>query len=364
MKKTFFFCFAALPLLSFSQVLNHQNGMNGAAERHLQFKVSDTPNDVMEIGNSTSQNNQFQPSIWIHKESSPGPVMVLAGHITSAVDIGTVPVINLVAGKGIFDNYAPYSSQFPWGEGGTTMPVLNRPVFAVSNAYVNYLSVAANGNFGIGTTTPLAKLHNMGTVRFQNLPLAPLRGTCRIVTNYSSGELFADCSNIAVKPAVNAAPIISALNTVKSIGTFETQENGKKTAFINSETLENSGLYKDIDYAKLIPYLLESIKELNIKIEDLEVQLNTRNEKLNGTEVKVYPNPVSDYFNLYFEKANNATVTVKIYDAPGNLVSTNSALPIQGKMTLNVSNLATGTYYYEVTEPGKTSVKTGKFIKQ
>ena len=51
----------AFPLLTISQTLNHQNAISGGAERHLQFKAADTPNDVMEIGNSTSQNNQFQP---------------------------------------------------------------------------------------------------------------------------------------------------------------------------------------------------------------------------------------------------------------------------------------------------------------
>ena len=39
------------PLPFFSQVLNHQSALSSKAERHLQFKVTDSPNDVMEIVN-------------------------------------------------------------------------------------------------------------------------------------------------------------------------------------------------------------------------------------------------------------------------------------------------------------------------
>lgn len=364
MKKNLYLCLVVFPLLSFSQILNHQNAISGGAERHLQFKVTDTPNDVMEIGNSTSQNNQFQPSIWIHKESSPGPVMVFAGHITSAVDFGTVPIINLVAGKVIFDNYAPYSSQFPWGEGGTTQPILNRPIFAVSNAYVNYLSVAANGNFGIGTTTPLSKLHNVGTVRFQNLPIAPMRGTCAVVMNYATGELFADCASIGGNLAGNPKPIVNALKTVQGVDAFESVEAGKKLAFITAESLAKSNLSPDKGDAQLIPYLLESIKELSAKIEALQHQLNTRNENMSeNIDVKVFPNPVDDYFNLYFEKADHSSMTLKVYDASGKILLTKTEIPKNEKIILNVSNFNSGVYYYEVSSVGKSPLKKGKFIK-
>lgn len=51
------------PLPFFSQVLNHQSALSSKAERHLQFKVTDSPNDVMEIVNHTSVDGKFQPAI-------------------------------------------------------------------------------------------------------------------------------------------------------------------------------------------------------------------------------------------------------------------------------------------------------------
>lgn len=58
------------PLPFFSQVLNHQSALSSKAERHLQFKVTDSPNDVMEIVNHTSVDGKFQPAIWAHRESA------------------------------------------------------------------------------------------------------------------------------------------------------------------------------------------------------------------------------------------------------------------------------------------------------
>jgi len=295
--------------------------------------------------------------------------MVLSGNITSAVDNGTDPIINLVAGRDVFDNGAPYSSQFPWGNGGTTLPIQNRPIFAVSNAFTNYLSVAANGNFGISTNNPQSKLHNVGTVRFESLPLSDRRGKCGLIIDQLTGEVFSDCSNIIAKndDSKNTRPITNALNIVQNINTFESIGNDKKSAFIETENLEKNTQNQFKEYEQLIPYLLESIKELNTKIEDLERQINSKNSSTtsnNNLSVKVYPNPVKDNFNIYFDKTEDTNYQVKVYDNSGKLLINKIEIPLNQKLSLNVSNLSSGIYFYEISNNSKYQIKKGKLIKE
>ena len=350
------------PAAFFSQTLNHQTAITSKAERHLQFKVTDAPNDVMEIGNSTALNNEFQPTIWIHKESSTGPVMVLSGNITSSVDNGSTPIINLVAGKDIFDNGAPNSSQFPWGNGGTTLPIVNRPIFAISNAFNRVLTTLPNGNIGIGTSNPLSKLHTVGSVRFQSLPTIISR--CLLLENSSTGEigLGTGCASPAKQALIDAnkTPSVTAINTVKKIDTFEyiDAENNLFAVYDSNQSKITDG-----DYQKLIPYLIESIKELNTKIEILEGQLRSKENAISNNDVKVYPNPVKDIFNIYFDKIENTNYSVKIYDNTGKLIINKTEIPKNQKMSINVSNFSSGMYLYEVLN-NKGEIKKGKFIKE
>ena len=365
MKKIFtLVAFTFALVFSNSQVLNHQNSIYGKAERFLQLKVTDAPNDVMEIVNHTSQNNQFNPAIWVHKESSNGNVLALSAHITSAVDFGTTPLITFVAGKGIFDNNAPYNSQFPWGDGGTTLPVQNRPIFGISNAYNNYFTIAANGNTGIGTSTPLARLHNVGTVRLENLP--NLTSGCLLKINSATGELGIDprsCTKVSNYTNRPNLPIINALNVVNKIDAYEFLDDNKilKTSMNVEKTNINNN-----DYETVIPYLLEAIKELNTKIDELESKIISQKNIQAGTEpnIKVYPNPVKDIFNIYFEKADNSNYTIYIFDSSGKEVTRKNDTTANKKMSLNLSNLPAGVYFYEVNTTENGTVKKGKLIKE
>lgn len=345
------------------QVLNHQSAISSKAERSLQFKISDAPNDVLEIVNHTSADGQFQPAIWAHRESANGNVLALSAHITSAVDTGTSPLFNIVGAKGIFDNNAPYTSQFPWGNGGTGLPIVNRPILSISNAYTSLVTVAANGNFGIGTTNPLSKLHNIGTVRLESLP--NLSAGCSLKINSVTGEVGIDptsCSRVPNIAGLEKLPIINAIKTVSKIETFKyiDEENSINSGF-NIEKAE----LKNTDYQTIIPYLLESIKELNAKIEELEIKLSSNNSNIkNEFNVKVYPNPVKDIFNIYFENSNNSIYSVILYDNSGKQIISKSETPKNKIISLNISNLISGIYYYEIKINGSNHIQKGKLVKE
>jgi len=363
--KKIIFLVAIIPAIAYSQVLNHQSALPSKAERHLQFKISDAPNDVLEIGNSTSLNNQFQPTIWAHKESSNVTPLALTSHITSVVDNGAAPLINLNAGIGIFDNGAPNTSQFPWGDGSSTLPIVNRPILGVNNATTRLFTVSANGNIGIGITTPLAKLHTIGTVR--HIGLSTLTSGCLLYINPTTGEIGRMtgtlCRDKASSIMSDKAPIVNALEIVTKIDTYEAKDSEN-----NVDTFIDSGKTKiaDGDYQKLIPYLLESIKELNVKIEDLESQLNAKNGNLanNNASFKVLPNPVKDILTVYFDNSENKNYTVNIFDTSGNKIANKSGIPANNMMSINLSNLAAGVYVYEIAEKGSKTSKKGKLIKE
>lgn len=336
-----------------SQVLNTQTALSGKAERFLQFKITDTPNDVMEILNHTSQNNQFQPAIWVHKESSNGPVLALSAHITSAVDNGTTPLINFVAGKGIFDNNAPYSSQFPWGDGGTTENVINRPVFGIANAYNNLFLLKANGNLGIETTNPEAKLHIVGNLKFEGLSNS--NNGCPLLLDTFGNVYKSTVCQISVGEIYDKKPILNALNTIKTFPTYNYSETSNNTLYKSTANYDAIAvLYPNYrngknDDTQIIALLIESIKELKIKVEALEEQLGTKNVNSNDGNVKVYPNPVKNNLTIFFVADVKGYTKINIYNTEGRKISNYKLKPANQKITINVSNLPTGNYLYEIT---------------
>ena len=81
--------------------------------------------------------------------------------------------------------------------------------------------------------------------------------------------------------------------------------------------------------------------------------LGTKEANKLGTEI--FPNPVNEVLNIT-KVSNNATFT--IYNVAGQFIS-------KGKVTnnkVNVSSLAKGVYFIEISEKGATSKM--KFIKK
>lgn len=156
----------------FAQVPHDVNvASNGSAERVARFKVQDDANDFLEITNSTNHAGKFIPSIWAHQQSDNRYVLRNFVTTSSAFDTGSIPLMIFRAElrNGLNLN-APTGGTFPWGTNATN--VVNRPVFAWENGNTQLMTLRANGNLGLGTTTASARLHTVGTVRFQNLPNA------------------------------------------------------------------------------------------------------------------------------------------------------------------------------------------------
>ena len=79
--------------------------------------------------------------------------------------------------------------------------------------------------------------------------------------------------------------------------------------------------------------------------------------EINNFEFEIYPNPVIDIVNLYFENNFENMFKVEIYDALGRLSFTQNKFSTQNKLSLNISELERGIYIMKLYNNNKISVK-------
>jgi len=82
--------------------------------------------------------------------------------------------------------------------------------------------------------------------------------------------------------------------------------------------------------------------------------------------ISAFPNPANDYTQITFTLPSNAqgTVSVKVFDVTGRFmgITADKAQPGMQEMEINTSNLAPGTYMYQVVYGNKIGIE--KFIVQ
>lgn len=77
--------------------------------------------------------------------------------------------------------------------------------------------------------------------------------------------------------------------------------------------------------------------------------------EINGSVLSVYPNPVQNEFFIATKNAKSKSVSLKIYNADGKMVSQYKDVKIQnGKAELSKSGLQSGLYFMEIIIDGKT----------
>lgn len=125
----------------------------------LRLRVSYSANDYMSFRNATFVGNSLVPAIFSYNESGNGSSLMLLGVTNYANDTGNSALINFNARK-YNDNTLTTGSS----------AITNRPLFSWNNHATNYMQMTANGNLGLGTTSPQAQLHTTGSVRFEGIP--------------------------------------------------------------------------------------------------------------------------------------------------------------------------------------------------
>ena len=81
-------------------------------------------------------------------------------------------------------------------------------------------------------------------------------------------------------------------------------------------------------------------------------------DELNSSKVYIYPNPSSNLIKIKGIEENEESVTVKIYSINGELV-----LHKKGELSINLNNIAPGTYYVEIRSGGGLKLFT-RFVRE
>ncbi len=142
---------------------------------------------------------------------------------------------------------------------------------------------------------------------------------------------------------------------------------------------------KAVDYVKLIPVVIEAIKEQHqiiesqrAKIRQIELALSKLGinlEQASATQIAEpstfalqpnYPNPFNPTTTINYDLPSSQRVTLKVYDAHGRELATlvDRQQPA-GRYTVpfDASHLSSGTYFYKLTAGSFSETKKMAFVK-
>lgn len=265
---------------------------NGNIRRQLKSTVGGGGNDIDWLkvggGNPTSINDNIYTNGRVGIDiTNPQETLHLNGSIRGNIGTGALRV---KSSSGYLDLGSQNSS---WAHIYTDRPgiIFNKPVYEVGGQFSSYsnsnlfmqtagitriTALRSNGNVGISTTTPTAKLHTVGTVRFQNLPNGKrptyLLGTDSSgnVMEYSpsviGGGVNCNFPNFLIKSSGFGSTTCSQIyDNGINVGIGTTSPGNKLTVNGNIQSLSNTFL-SDKKYKKNIKTInnaLESVLELS-----------------------------------------------------------------------------------------------------
>jgi hypothetical protein len=105
---------------------------------------------------------------------------------------------------------------------------------------------------------------------------------------------------------------------------------------------------KGIDYSKLVPLLVEAIKEQQVQIEKLEQEVENLSSTSEANKIFNYPNPFTNETTINMVVPSDAHhAYLNIYSSKGDLIKTIDIIDRGNlKIEFNASNLASGTYTF------------------
>ncbi len=125
---------------------------------------------------------------------------------------------------------------------------------------------------------------------------------------------------------------------------------------IHIEAKENSLLGLAMDFENRLSYIASSDLELIILGGEIGDMIGTGTNSEELSRLTVYPNPTSEYLNLDLKNVNvDGTLEVSVFELNGQKLFTRP-----NEQKINVSDLKTGMYYYQVKIGAYTT--TGKFL--
>jgi len=142
--------------------------------------------------------------------------------------------------------------------------------------------VSANGNVGIDTSSPAARLHVDGTIRYTNRPAA---GTITPIGFDANGDLRASSSSLRYKHDIQ--DLETGLEEVMQLRPVQFKFNGEtrtNMGFIAEEVAElgledvmlrnEENQPEGVIYANMVSLLTKAIQEQQAQIEELKAEIN------------------------------------------------------------------------------------------
>lgn len=268
-------------------------------------------------------------------------------------------------------------------------------IFTLINSQINaQLKVLPNGNVGIGTSSPIGKLHISGQVfltgngnTFRILPNNPgteIGSSTDVIDfwystnshNMLRASSFDKVSDSTLKKDIK--PLTNGLENLMQLKTYtykilkgpENKEEYKSEFGFISQEIQK--LHPDItsysmgvlamDYDQIIPIAVKAIQEQQLLIDSLEYlltevksKINTLNQttsnSLNNSNVlnQNAPNPFNERTTISFslDEKNFRSATIAIFDMNGILIK---QYPIKeagnGSIDINANELKAGMYIY------------------
>ena len=218
----------------------------GETESLAQFRVADAPSDYFQITNATGSPNQFIPLIKGHHVSDNRYSLQISGTTSEANDAGGNALVNFDARR-------------------TNGPIQARPLFTWTSYTTKMMTMTANGNLGIGTTNPDAKLAVKGRIHTQEVKV-DLNGA--VAPDYVFLEDY-DLKTInEVESYIEKEGHLPNIPSAK-----EMEQNGIELKTMNLKLLEK--------IEELTLYMIEQNKKTELLRQEI-VLLKEKNKELEG----------------------------------------------------------------------------------
>ena len=173
-----------------------------------------------------------------------------------------------------------------------------KALVAASNALVlgqiNGINGAtANTNVGIGTTTPLDRLHVEGIIRVGSLGAAGSTSLCR-----NANEQISTCSS-SLRYKTNISPFLSGLNLITRLQpiSFTWKDGAMRDLGLGAEDVEKvepllvtynaKGEVEGVKYDRVAVVLLNAVREQQIQIQQYQQQAAQQQEQLRRQQQEI-----------------------------------------------------------------------------
>ncbi len=118
--------------------------------------------------------------------------------------------------------------------------------------------------------------------------------------------------------------------------------------------------------AQLNVQAYDTLTNVNITLSNTQAvtAIEENNKILPSLSLNIYPNPVSEFLHLDFEKPNSSIIHYQIMNSLGQFIEQGSFEAGSQKNILNLSSLRSGFYIIHLNSTSGESVATKKFIKK